>query len=69
MNEKLSVEINRDSCNGCGICVDICPLDCFRIDEDEKAFMKYDECWYCGSCTLECPQKAMILRLPYPIRI
>ena len=67
MNEKLSVEIDRDNCNGCGICVDICPLDCFGLDDD-KAFMKYDECWYCGSCTLECPEHAMTLRLPYPIR-
>jgi len=68
MNDILSVEIDRDRCTGCGICVDICPLDCFRLDEDDKAFMKYDECWYCGSCTLECPENAMALRLPYPIR-
>jgi len=34
MNELLSVEIDRDSCNGCGICMDICPLDCFRLDDD-----------------------------------
>jgi len=68
-NEKLSVEIDRDKCTGCGICVDICPLDCFRLNDEGKAFMKYDECWYCGSCTLECPQEAMILRLPYLIRV
>jgi len=68
MNERLSVEINRDSCNGCGICVDICPLDCFRMDDDEKAFMKYDECWYCGRCTIESHGPAMTLRLPYPVR-
>ncbi|MBW2248693.1 MAG: hypothetical protein JRF62_16240 [Deltaproteobacteria bacterium] len=32
--------------------MDIFPLDCFRLDKDEKAFIKYDEYWYCGSCTL-----------------
>jgi len=68
MNSAMSVEIDLDECNGCGICVKICPLDCLRMDEDEKAYMKYDECWYCGSCTLDCPQDAIILRLPYLIR-
>jgi len=68
MNTAMSVEINTEQCNGCGICVEICPLDCLRMDENEKAFMKYDECWYCGSCTLECSMDAIILRLPYLIR-
>jgi NAD-dependent dihydropyrimidine dehydrogenase PreA subunit len=68
MNSNTSVEIDRKHCDGCGICVEICPLDCLRMDEKEKVFMKYDECWYCGSCTLECPQDAIILRLPYLIR-
>lgn len=68
MNEILSAEIDRGKCTGCGICVDICPLDCFRLDEDEKAFMEYDECWYCGSCILDCPENAMTLRLPSSIR-
>ena len=68
MNSTMSVEIDIEQCNGCGICVEICPLDCLRMDENEIAFMKYDECWYCESCTLECPQDAIILRLPYLIR-
>ena len=68
MNSTTSVEIDREACNGCGICVEICPLDCLRMDAHEKAFMKYDECWYCGSCTLDCPVDAIILRLPYLIR-
>jgi NAD-dependent dihydropyrimidine dehydrogenase PreA subunit len=38
------------------------------MDEKEKVFMKYDECWYCESYTLECPQDAIILPLPYLIR-
>jgi len=68
VNATMSVDINKEQCNGCGICVEICPLDCLRMDGNEKAFIKYDECWYCGSCTLECPVDAIILRLPYLIR-
>jgi len=63
----MSVEIDREKCDGCGVCVEICPLDALRLDEDGKAYVKYDECWYCGSCELECPRKAVKLRLPYLI--
>ncbi len=65
---SLSVEIDRDKCDGCGVCVEICPMDVLRLDEDGKAYVKYEECWYCGSCMLECPKKAVTLRLPYLIR-
>lgn len=61
----MSVEIDRDKCDGCGVCVEMCPNDALRLDEDEKAYVKYDECWYCGCCELECPRKAVKLRLPY----
>jgi NAD-dependent dihydropyrimidine dehydrogenase PreA subunit len=63
----MSVEIDREKCDGCGVCVEICPLDALRLDEDGKAYVKYDECWYCGCCELECPRKAVRLRLPYLI--
>lgn len=36
---------------GCTVCVDVCPLDVLRIsDLTGKAYMKYDECWYCMPC-------------------
>ncbi|MCZ2809722.1 MAG: 4Fe-4S binding protein [Candidatus Bathyarchaeota archaeon] len=63
----MSVEIDRDKCDGCGVCVEMCPMDALRLDEGEKAYVKYDECWYCGCCELECPRKAVKLRLPYLI--
>jgi NAD-dependent dihydropyrimidine dehydrogenase PreA subunit len=64
MNNQ-TIDVDRKKCNGCNICVEICPLDCLRLDEDNKAYMKYDECWYCGSCEIECPEKAIKMRLPY----
>jgi len=68
MSSNMSVEIDHKLCDGCGICVKICPMDCLRMDENKIAFMKYDECWYCGACTLDCPLDAIILRLPYLVR-
>jgi ferredoxin len=29
-------EIYEDKCNGCGICVDVCPADVLRMDEKKE---------------------------------
>lgn len=48
-------------CNGCGICVDICPLDVLRVGDDgEKPVVKYlRDCQNCFHCEVKCPTKAI----------
>jgi NAD-dependent dihydropyrimidine dehydrogenase PreA subunit len=58
----MSIEwSDQQLCNGCGICVRICPLDVFRIDEKNKqAIIKYPEdCQLCELCVIDCPTKAL----------
>ena len=33
-----------------------------------KAHMRYDECWYCMPCAIDCPTKAVTVSIPYLLR-
>ena len=58
----MSIEkIDQELCNGCGICVNSCPMDVIRMDEEKnKAIIKYQEdCMLCEFCVLDCPVEAI----------
>lgn len=57
------VEINRDWCKGCGICVAFCPGKALEKDEHEKAlWARPEDCNACGVCELRCPDMAIEVR-------
>ena len=53
--------IDPGLCNGCGTCVNSCPMDVFRLDTKTKmAIIKYPEdCMLCGWCVVDCPERAV----------
>lgn len=55
--ESLSSEL----CTGCKICVDVCPEDVLRFNEDKKkAYIAYPEdCASCWVCEWFCPVKCI----------
>ncbi len=67
-------KIDYDPCNGCGICVDNCPMDVIRMDEaTNKPFIAYlRDCQSCFLCEMDCPVEAMFVtpererRIPLP---
>ena len=68
----LAVVVDDAKCiadKGCTVCVDVCPLDVLRIsDLTGKAYMKFDECWYCMPCETDCPTGAVTVNIPYLLR-
>ena len=54
-------EINEAKCNGCGECLDLCPMDVIRLDTDtKKAYISYPEdCITCYICELNCSSEAI----------
>lgn len=50
--------IPYDTCCGCEVCRQICPVHCIEMKEDEEGFL-YPKvtgtCIQCGKCLLTCP--------------
>jgi len=61
--KKPVVEVNRDFCKGCGICVAFCPKEVLELDDQEKAVVKrLENCNACTLCELRCPDMAIEVR-------
>ncbi len=53
------IKIDKDLCNGCKICVKVCPFAAMKI-VDEKAEAT-EECTLCGACVKTCPENAITI--------
>ena len=55
----VSIEIDKDKCDGCGECVDICPSEVYEIKDKKSVVINLDECVECCSCVEVCPTEAI----------
>ncbi len=59
--------IRKDICDGCAICVDVCPAACLRVgrnpDRPGARIIKLaaKDCTGCGACQGTCPKEAIYL--------
>lgn len=64
MPVKNSLELNKELCLKCKICVDVCPGSIMSIGEDGyPTSQKLAFCIQCGHCVAYCPTKAIELEL------
>jgi NAD-dependent dihydropyrimidine dehydrogenase PreA subunit len=69
-NEPL--EFIENACNGCNRCVDFCMMDVLVPNPEpgkHPIVLHPDECWYCGSCVMECPLRERgAIKFKWPIK-
>ncbi|HEX8311058.1 MAG TPA: ferredoxin family protein [Chthoniobacteraceae bacterium] len=66
----VPVVVDETKCiTGCHVCVESCPVDCLAIDLNKgKSHMKFDDCWYCLACEVDCPTNAITVKMPFLLR-
>jgi len=57
---EIAASIDKESCTGCGVCVEVCPMGAIHITHG-KAQVNRDVCTGCGACIAECPMDAIRL--------
>ncbi len=51
------LNINKDKCTGCGLCVKVCPFDAMKLIDDKAE--ANEACTLCGACIKVCPVDAL----------
>jgi ferredoxin len=57
MNAIFESLIDEESCTGCGICEERCPVDAISLERIAK--VNRDLCLGCGLCVSTCPESAI----------
>ena len=63
----VEVKVEHSKCDGDGVCVDVCPVTVFEIQdvpgmEGKKAVViDNDACIVCRACEVQCPTQAIVV--------
>lgn len=60
MSPEPELGIIREMCNSCKKCLDVCPEDAIRLDNDVIQFDR-ERCTACGECAAVCPPGAITI--------
>ena len=63
--EIADIEVDKELCSGCGVCVGVCPFDAIRLEKsDDDLIMVIDDlkCKRCGLCVTSCPSGAISIK-------
>jgi 2-oxoglutarate ferredoxin oxidoreductase subunit delta len=59
--QSTKLNINKDWCKGCGICVAFCPKSVLKLDKNKVKIIDDEKCIECGMCEKLCPDYAISL--------
>lgn len=55
----VEIKIDTEKCDGCGTCVDVCPVEVFELKNNKSVVVNLDECLVCRACEVQCPNSAI----------
>ncbi len=62
LKNVATLEMNTKKCTGCGMCLDVCPHQVFKLTGKKAAIVDRDACMECGACSRNCPAGALTVQ-------
>jgi ferredoxin len=62
LKNVVTLELDAQKCAGCGMCLEVCPHDVFKMNGKKAQINKRDACMECGACSRNCPAGALFVQ-------
>ena len=59
LSNITTLRLDPDKCDGCQMCLKVCPHEVFRIVDKKAVIVDQDACMECGACALNCEPEAL----------
>ena len=62
LKNVVTLQLDENKCTGCGMCMDVCPHEVFKMNSKHVVIQNRDACMECGACSLNCPASAIAVQ-------
>ncbi len=62
LSDVVTLDLCESTCNGCGMCVLVCPREVFELYGRKARIINRNNCMECGACELNCIKGAVTVR-------
>lgn len=62
LKNVVTLQLDENKCTGCGMCLDVCPHEVFKMNSKHVVIQNRDACMECGACSQNCPVNAIAVQ-------
>lgn len=62
LKDVVTLQMNAEKCKGCGMCLEVCPHNVFKMNGKTAVIVHRDACMECGACSRNCPAGAVYVQ-------
>jgi NAD-dependent dihydropyrimidine dehydrogenase PreA subunit len=59
LKDVVTLQLDENKCTGCGMCLEVCPHEVYKINTSHAIIENRDACMECGACSRNCPVNAI----------
>lgn len=62
LKNVVTLSLDVEKCIGCGMCIEVCPHNVFKLEDKKAVINDKDACMECGACGKNCPTEAISVK-------